>query len=47
MNLLKKLFDHEYKELNKFDALADQVIELDEEMQKLSDEELKNKTQRI
>ncbi len=42
MNLLKKLFDHEYKELNKFDALADQVIELDEEMQKLSDEELKN-----
>ena len=33
------------KELNKFDALADQVIELDEEMQKLSDEELKNKTQ--
>ena len=45
MNLLKKLFDHEYKELNKFDALADQVIELDEEMQKLSDEELKNKTQ--
>ena len=45
MNLLKKLFDHEYKELNKFEALADQVIELDEEMQKLSDEELKNKTQ--
>ena len=45
MNLLKKLFDHEYKELNKFDELADQVIELDEEMQKLSDEELKNKTQ--
>lgn len=45
MNLLKKLFDHEYKELNKFDALADQVIELDEEMQKLGDEELKNKTQ--
>ena len=45
MNLLKKLFDHEYKELNKFDALADKVIELDEEMQKLSDEELKNKTQ--
>ena len=38
MNLLKKLFDHEYKELNKFDALADKVIELDEEMQKLSDE---------
>ena len=44
MNILKKIFDHEYKELSKFEALADEVMKLDEEMQKLSDEELKNKT---
>mgnify|MGYP002618633840 CR=1 FL=1 len=44
MKFLKKLFDHEYKELDKFSTLADKVIELDEEMSKLTDEELKNKT---
>ena len=44
MNILKKVFDHEYKELSKFEALADEVMKLDEEMQKLSDEQLKNKT---
>lgn len=45
MNILKKLFDHEYKELTKFSKIADQVIELDEEMQKLTDTELKGKTE--
>jgi len=44
MNIFKKLFDHEYKELKKFEALATQVLELDDEYSKLSDEELKNKT---
>ena len=44
MKIFKKLFDHEYKELDKFKKLADQVVALDEEMQKLSDEELKAKT---
>ena len=44
MNFFKKLFDHEYKELDKFSTLADKVIALDEEMSKLTDEELKNKT---
>jgi len=44
MNLLKKLFDHEYKELDKFKKIADEVIKLDEEMTKLSDLELQNKT---
>ena len=44
MQLFKKIFDHEYKELDKFKKIADEVIKLDEEMSKLSDEELKNKT---
>ena len=44
MNILKKLFDHEYKELKKFNHLADMIMELDDEYQKLSDEDLKNKT---
>ena len=43
MKLFKKLFDHEYKELEKFRKIADQIVALDEEMQKLSDKELKNK----
>ena len=45
MNFLRKIFDHEYKELEKFKKLADQVMALDDEMTKLSDEELKNKTE--
>ena len=44
MDLLKRLFDHEYKELKKFHHQADQIVALDEEMQKLSDKELQNKT---
>ena len=44
MNFLKRLFDHEYKEMEKFKKKADAVFALDEKMQKLSDEELKNKT---
>ncbi|MBR1385715.1 MAG: preprotein translocase subunit SecA [Bacilli bacterium] len=45
MNILKKLFDHEYKELKKFSQIADKVEVLDEEYQKLSDDELKAKTE--
>ena len=44
MNIFRKLFDHEYKELQKFYALADKIDELDEEYQKLSDYELAAKT---
>ena len=44
MNIFKKLFDHEYKELKKFNELASTIMALDESYQKLSDEELKNKT---
>ena len=44
MKFLKKIFDTEYKELEKFKKLASQVIALDEEYSNLTDEELKNKT---
>ena len=44
MNLLKKLFDHEYKELKRFSLLADKIEALDEEYTKLTDYELQAKT---
>ena len=44
MELLKKLFDHEYKELKRFEKIADQIDELDESTQALSDKELIDKT---
>ena len=44
MNIFKKLIDHEYKELEKFKKIANKIIALDEEMSKLSDKELQNKT---
>ena len=42
---LKRLFDSSYKELKRCDKLAYKIEALDSEMQKLSDEELKAKTQ--
>ena len=44
MNFLKKIFDHEYKELERFQKIADAIDALDEEMSKLTDKELKAKT---
>ena len=44
MNFLKKLLDHEYKELERFKKIADKIVALDEEYSKLSDEDLQNKT---
>ncbi|MBQ6135144.1 MAG: preprotein translocase subunit SecA [Bacilli bacterium] len=45
MSLLKRIFDHEYKELRRFHAIADKVMDLEEEYSKLTDTELQNKTQ--
>ncbi len=45
MKFLKKIFDHEYKELETFKKIADQVIALDEEMTKLTDKQLQAKTE--
>ncbi len=44
MNIIKKLFDHEYKELKNFEKIADDITALDEEYSKLSDKKLQNKT---
>jgi preprotein translocase subunit SecA len=44
MNFLKKLFDHEYKELKKYEGYAKEVIALDNEYSSKTDEELKAKT---
>ena len=39
MKFLKHIFDHEYKELEKFKKIANEVIKLDEEYSKLTDDE--------
>ena len=44
MGIFKKIFDHEYKELERFKETANQVIALDDEMSALTDDELKAKT---
>ena len=44
MNFFKKIFDHEYKELERFKRIADEIAALDEEMSKLTDKQLKVKT---
>ena len=44
MNILRRLFDHEYKELKRFGALADSIEALSSEYSELSDEKLKSKT---
>ena len=44
MGFFRKLIDSEYKELKRFEALANEVVALEETMANLSDEELKNKT---
>ena len=44
MGFLKNLFDHDYKELKRFSVLADKVDALDEEYQKLTDKQLRAKT---
>ena len=44
MNIFKKLFDQDYKKLKEFGVYADKIEELDEQMQALSDYELRAKT---
>ena len=44
MNFFKKLIDSEYRELCRFEKIADEIMALDSEYKALSDEELKNKT---
>ena len=44
MGILKKLFDSEYKELKRFETLANEIEALDEEMQSLKDIDFVKKT---
>ena len=44
LKIFKKMFDNEYKELERFKKIADEVNALDEEYGKLADSELANKT---
>ena len=44
MGILKKLLDSEYKELKRFDKLADEIISLEDSMANLKDEDFKIKT---
>ncbi|MFA5459008.1 MAG: preprotein translocase subunit SecA [Bacilli bacterium] len=44
MGLFRSLIDHEYRELKKFSKIADEIEALKDDIAKLSDEELKNKT---
>ena len=47
MKLLRRLLDHEYKELKKFEAQADKIMDLEDEYSKLTDTELKDKTEQF
>ena len=44
MNILKRLLDHEYKEMKKFKKLADEIVALEEEYSKKTDKQLLAKT---
>ena len=44
LNIFKKLFDNEYKELKRFNEIANKIDALDSEYSKLSDKKLAAKT---
>lgn len=47
LGFLKKIFDHEYKELNRFKLIADQVFDLDEKYKKMTDKQLQGCTKKL
>ncbi len=47
LKIFKKMFDNEYKELNKFRSIADKIDALDEEFSKLSDKKLASYTDKF
>ena len=47
LNIFKRIFDTEYKELKKFEKLADEIMLLDDKMSKLADEKLKAYTDKF
>ena len=47
LKIFKKIFDNEYKELERFKKIADEIDSLDEDISKLSDDDLKSYTDRF
>ena len=47
LGYLKKIFDHEYKELKKFKLIADEVFELDDKYKKMTDKQLQGCTNKL
>ncbi|HPE15095.1 MAG TPA: preprotein translocase subunit SecA [Bacilli bacterium] len=47
MGFLKKLMDHEYKELKKFKTIADKIDALDSDYKQLSDKEIRENTDKF
>ena len=47
LGFLKKLFDHEEKELNRFKGIADEVISLEEKYSKMTDKQLQSTTNKL
>ena len=47
LKIFKKMFDTEYKELKRFNKIADEIVALDETMSKLSDKQLKAYTNKF
>ncbi|MCI9434455.1 MAG: preprotein translocase subunit SecA [Bacilli bacterium] len=45
MKFFKKIFDHEYKELERFKSIADKIEALDSKMSKMQDADLKKQTE--
>ena len=44
MGIFRKLIDSEYKELKRFEKIANEIMAKEDSLVKLSDDELKNKT---
>ncbi|MEG2351408.1 MAG: preprotein translocase subunit SecA [Bacilli bacterium] len=47
LKILKRIFDHEYKELEKFKLIANQVDELENKYKKLTDKQLQANTDKL
>ena len=47
LKIFKKMFDTEYKELKRFNKIADEIVALDETMSKLSDKQLQAYTNKF
>ena len=47
LSIFKKIFDHEYKELERFKLIANEVFDLDEKYKKMTDKQLQGNTKKL